>query len=83
MGARSDTQQGASAKRDMLESYLRREVADGGHYFKSRKIAVDIDLSAKEIGAMLRQFRETGSDFSITKWGYSGGTTWYIERDPE
>ncbi|WP_425492961.1 DUF7123 family protein [Halohasta litorea] len=83
MEAESESQPKGSVKRTALEAYLRRKIADGHHYFKSRKIAAETDLSAKEIGALLFQLQGSASEFSITKWGYSGGTTWYIERDSE
>jgi hypothetical protein len=83
MEARSETQPKDSVKRKTLEAYLRRKIADGHHYFKSRTIAAETDLSSKEIGALFFKLQDSASEFSITKWGYSGGTTWYIERNSE
>lgn len=83
MEGQSETQPKGSEKRTALEAYLRRKIADGHHYFKSRKIAAETDLSSKEIGALLFQLQGSGSGFSVSKWGYSGGTTWYIERKSE
>lgn len=79
MAAQSNPESGGCGKRKMLEAHLREEVTRGHNYFKSRKIAADIDLSSKEIGALICQLQESDSDLSISKWGYSGGTTWYIE----
>lgn len=83
MDARSETQPKGNVKRKALEAYLRRKIADGHHYFKRRKIAAETDLSSKEIGALLFQLQGSASEFSVTKRGYSGGTTWYIERNSE
>jgi len=83
MEAQSEVQSKGSVKRTALEAYLREKIADGQHYFKSRKIAAETDLSAKEIGALFFQLQGSASEFSISKWGYSSGTTWYIERDSE
>lgn len=42
-----------ATKQQRLASYLREQAADGELYFKSKFIADDVDLSAKEIGALI------------------------------
>ncbi|QHS17057.1 hypothetical protein GWK26_07800 [haloarchaeon 3A1-DGR] len=66
-------------KQRRILTYLRERV-DSRTYFKSRLIADDLGLSAKEVGANLRTVREANTDLSIEKWGYSSGTTWMVER---
>ena len=65
-------------KTTRVERYLRRQVADGEQYFKSRFIAEDLDLSAQEIGAAVKKLSERSSDLEIEPWSYSSGTTWRV-----
>ena len=57
--------------------YLRAHV-DDQTYFKSRLIADDLDLSAKEVGANMRAVVEAADELDVEKWGYSSGTTWMV-----
>jgi hypothetical protein len=57
--------------------YLRTHV-DDQTYFKSRLIADDLDLSAKEVGANMRAVVEAADELDVEKWGYSSGTTWMV-----
>ncbi|SEH38527.1 MULTISPECIES: hypothetical protein [Halopenitus] len=66
-------------KQRRILTYLRAR-ADTQTYFKSRLIADELGLSAKEVGANLRTVRQADTDLSIEKWGYSSGTTWMVER---
>ncbi|MFA9515702.1 hypothetical protein ACERIT_00530 [Halopenitus sp. H-Gu1] len=66
-------------KQRRILAYLRSNV-DSQTYFKSRLIAEDLGLSAKEVGANIRSVRDASTDLSIEKWGYSSGTTWMVER---
>jgi hypothetical protein len=50
-------------------------------YFKSRLIADDLDLSAKEVGANMRAIRGGDVGVTVEKWGYSSGTTWMVTAD--
>jgi len=68
-----------SRKERVLERYLRERVEAGDEYFKSRHIAQDLDLSAKQIGAVFLSLQEK-SALSIEKWSYTGGTTWRVSR---
>jgi hypothetical protein len=66
-----------SAKQERILRYL-REHADERTYFKSRLIANDLDLSAKEVGANMTAVADAAVDIDVEKWGYSSGTTWMV-----
>jgi hypothetical protein len=68
-----------SAKQRRILQYLRRE-ADERTYFKSRLIAEDLGLSAKEVGANMRAILDGEFDVTVEKWGYSSGTTWKVTQ---
>ena len=61
-----------------LEQYLKDKAADGELYFKSKFIADDVDLSPKEIGALMVKLTETATDIEIEKWSYTSATTWRV-----
>jgi len=67
-----------SAKASRLASFLRDEAADGEVYVKAKFIADDVDLSPKEIGALLVQLQGSVQDIEIEQWSYTGATTWRI-----
>ena len=68
-----------SSKAQTLAEYLVAQTQqDGQIYAKSRFIAEDIDLSAKEIGAAMRQLQEKADTLTIEQWAYTNGTTWRI-----
>lgn len=71
-----------SPKIALVAEYLHDEVAetDGSLYVKSKFIADDLDLSAKEIGWSIRRLSEVDTHLTIEKWSYTGGTTWRISR---
>ncbi|QLG63236.1 DUF7123 family protein [Halorarum salinum] len=71
------------AATDLTEKQLRilgylREHASTQTYFKSRLIAEDLGMSAKEVGANMPAICEGGFDLDVEKWGYSSGTTWMV-----
>jgi hypothetical protein len=66
-------------KEGRLLSYLRERAADGEVYFKSKFIADDVDLSPKEIGALMVKLKDSASELTIEKWSYTSATTWRIE----
>ena len=66
-----------SEKQARILGYL-REHAGSQTYFKSRLIADELDLSAKEVGANMRPLLDADHDLTIEKWGYSSGTTWMV-----
>ncbi|MFT4921882.1 MAG: hypothetical protein ACI8XM_001089 [Haloarculaceae archaeon] len=70
----------SESKRQRLVAYLRERAAntDGDLYVKSRHIAEDIDLSAREIGARMAQLQTDPIDLTIERWAYTGGTTWRV-----
>ena len=47
-------------------------------YFKSRLIAEELGMTAKEVGANMTPIREGNFDVTVEKWGYSSGTTWKV-----
>ena len=69
-----------AAKQQRLADYLRERAADGEVYFKSKFIADDVDLSAKEIGALIINLQDSVADLSIERWSYTGATTWRVEQ---
>lgn len=66
-----------SEKQRRILGYLRQQ-AGSKMYFKSRLIADDLGLSAKEVGANMRAILEGNFDITVEKWGYSSGTTWKV-----
>ncbi|KAB1189125.1 MULTISPECIES: hypothetical protein [Haloferax] len=72
-----DTTSSLSEKQRRILQYLRQN-AESQMYFKSRLIAEDLDLTAKEVGANMRPLLDGEFDVEIEKWGYSSGTTWKV-----
>ena len=68
---------GLSAKQARILRYLRENAAEQT-YFKSRLIADELDLSAKEVGANMSAVVDAAADIDVEKWGYSSGTTWMV-----
>ena len=66
-------------KEERLRNYLRSKASNGETYFKSKFIADEVDLSPKEIGALMVKLRESASDLEIEKWSYTSATTWRVE----
>jgi DNA-binding CsgD family transcriptional regulator len=64
-------------KQQRILRYLREE-AGTKTYFKSRLIADELGLSAKEVGANMSPLLDGEFDVEIEKWGYSSGTTWKV-----
>jgi hypothetical protein len=76
--ARSSESTASKAAR--LADFLRAEAADGETYFKAKFIADDVDLSPKEIGALIGRLQESAQDLQIEKWSYTGATTWRVTK---
>ncbi|MCY4730968.1 hypothetical protein KY092_10425 [Natronomonas gomsonensis] len=72
MEASTDTKEGR------LRTYLRQRVEDGEVYIKSKFIADDVDLSPKEIGALMVKLRDSATDIEVEKWSYTSATTWRV-----
>lgn len=68
---------GLSEKQLRILEYLRAN-ADERTYFKSRLIADELGLSAKEVGANMAAVTDAAADIDVEKWGYSSGTTWMV-----
>jgi hypothetical protein len=66
-------------KEERLRSYLERKAEDGEMYFKSKFIADEVDLSPKEIGALMVKIRDSASNLHVEKWSYTSATTWRVE----
>lgn len=66
-----------SEKQRRILAYL-REAARAKTYFKSRLVAEELDMTAKEVGANMRALLTSEHDLRIEKWGYSSGTTWKV-----
>ncbi|MEF8776543.1 MAG: hypothetical protein V5A43_08600 [Haloarculaceae archaeon] len=60
--------------------YLRDSVARGESYFRSKNIAEQLGLSAKQVGARLPKLAEESEDVDIEKWGRARSTTWRVTR---
>ncbi len=73
----SDPTTDLTDKQRQILQYLR----DNGQtktYFKSRLIADDLGLTAKEVGANMSPILNGSFDVQVEKWGYSSGTTWKV-----
>ncbi len=66
------------SKETRLKQYLNQRAADGELYFKSKFIADDVGLSAKEIGALMVKLSDSAEDLEIEKWSYTSATTWRV-----
>lgn len=73
----ADTISDLTTKQRRILGYLREQV-DTQTYFKSRLIAEELDMSAKEVGANMTPLVEGDIDITVEKWGYSSGTTWMV-----
>jgi hypothetical protein len=68
------------SKEDRLKAFLARKAADGEMYFKSKFIADEVNLSPKEIGALMVKLRDSASELEIEKWSYTSATTWRVTQ---
>jgi hypothetical protein len=67
------------SKEQRLRTYLKEQAEQNGElYFKSKFIAEDVGLSAKEIGALMVKLKESAAELEIEKWSYTSATTWRI-----
>jgi len=65
--------------RQILE-YLRDSITRGEQYFRSKNIANQLGLSAKQVGSRLPKLDEETDDVEIEKWGRARSTTWRVSR---
>ncbi|ERH09540.1 MAG: hypothetical protein J07HX64_01298 [halophilic archaeon J07HX64] len=67
------------SKEERLHAYLAQKAKDGEMYFKSKFIADEVDLSPKEIGALMVKLKDSATEVEIEKWSYTSATTWRVE----
>ena len=67
------------SKEERLRAYLAQKAEDGEVYFKSKFIADEVDLSPKEIGALMVKLKDSATEIEIEKWSYTSATTWRVE----
>ncbi|WP_254543784.1 DUF7123 family protein [Halomarina pelagica] len=58
--------------------YLRDSVSQGESYFRAKRIADSIGLTAKQVGARLPRLADSSDDIEIEKWGRARSTTWRV-----
>lgn len=66
-----------SEKQHRILEFLRSNV-DTQTYFKSRLIADELDMSAKEVGTNMTAIERGDFEVDVEKWGYSSSTTWMV-----
>lgn len=66
-----------SDKQHRILEFLRKEV-DTQTYFKSRLIADELGMSAKEVGTNMTAIERGDFGIEVEKWGYSSSTTWMV-----
>jgi len=66
------------SKEERLKQYLLDRAEEGEMYFKGKFIADDVDLSPKEIGALMVKLSESATELTVEKWSYTGATTWRV-----
>ena len=64
-------------KQRRILAYL-RDRADAKTYFKSRLIARELGLTAKEVGTNMVAIMDGDFGVDVEKWGYSSATTWEV-----
>ncbi|WP_135821467.1 DUF7123 family protein [Halostella litorea] len=75
----SSEEPSTESKEQRLKQFLSRKAKDGELYFKSKFIADEVDLSPKEIGALMVKLSESATDLEVEKWSYTSATTWRVE----
>ncbi|MFC7073635.1 hypothetical protein ACFQJ7_15455 [Halovenus rubra] len=79
MSATTPSQNETRSKEERLCSFLQQKASDGEMYFKSKFIADEVELSPKEIGALMVKLKDSATDLEIEKWSYTSATTWRVE----
>jgi DNA-binding Lrp family transcriptional regulator len=59
-------------------AYLHDSVSRGERYFRSKNIADQLGLSAKQVGVRLPRLDEESEDIDIEKWSRAKSTTWRV-----
>jgi len=68
-----------SEKQRRILGYL-HEHADEQTYFKSRLIAEELGMTAKEVGTNMTAIADGDLDLDVERWGYSSATTWQVTQ---
>lgn len=71
----------ADARAKIL-AYLTDGSDKGPRYYKSKHIAMELNLTPKEVGVNMGILQSRSDGLKIEKWGYSKSTTWRVERNP-
>lgn len=66
-----------SEKQRRILAHLRENVGSRT-YFKSRLIARELEMTAKEVGTNMVAIRDGDYDVDVSEWGYSSSTTWEV-----
>jgi hypothetical protein len=66
-----------SEKQRRILQYL-QDAAQTQTYFKSRLIADELGMTAKEVGTNMTAITNGEFDVDVEKWGYSSSTTWKV-----
>lgn len=61
-----------------ITDYLLQSVRNGNIYFKSKSIAKELNLSAKQVGQYIRMIQEDNTQLSVEKYANTKSTTWMI-----
>ncbi|MFC5970418.1 hypothetical protein ACFPYI_03660 [Halomarina salina] len=67
-----------SEEDQQILEYLRDSVANGNQYFRAKRIAKGVGLTAKQVGARLPRLADSADDVDIEKWGRAKSTTWRV-----
>jgi hypothetical protein len=59
-------------------AYLHDSVSRGERYFRSKNIADQLGLTAKQVGVRLPRLDEQTEDIEIEKWSRAKSTTWRV-----
>lgn len=63
---------------ERILDYLHDSVKSGKRYFRAKRIADQLGLSSKQVGARLPRLADTAEDVEIEKWGRARSTTWRV-----
>lgn len=74
----TDEEPTTEEKAERLKNYLAEEAKDSDIYVKSKFIADDVGMSAREIGQLMARLKENASTIEIEKWSYTSATTWRV-----
>jgi hypothetical protein len=78
MSATVDPSGGSLSEKQRRILEFLKDHADEQTYFKSRLIADELDMSAKEVGTNMTAIERGDFEVSVEKWGYSSSTTWMV-----